>query len=454
MALGSKRTIYIRDYRQKRGSRLARFGAAVLIVGLIVLNYMVFLKDSIRYQPPLEEKRLKELPKMEDPRKFQAIEPAVPVELPNEEPATTVAGELRSGESVLQAMKSLGVQADEAIPAIQAMEDVFDFRSAQAGDRFRIQLDRVGKVVEFEFATSPTDVYVVKRENGRLAALKKNIPTDVKLVSMGCVVQGSLYSSFTRCGGDGKLARLFMDLFVWDFNFFQQARKGDTFKLLVEKVYVDGRFLDYGRILAAQYSGQAVGEHSVFYFKDAEGVDGYYTTDGTAVRKEFVKTPLDYGAGTSEEMAARFKPRLVKKTKTRFMEYPAPPGAEVWSVAAGTVTFAGEVKGEGWVVEVQHAGGYNSRYAKLDKLAQGIEKGSQVFQKSALGRVSPRSGKFPPVLQFSLTKGRRFLNHMEENFPGGESIPAASKRLFEETVNKYLDELKTLDVIGVEDSQA
>ncbi len=446
------RTIYIRDVRHRRKTRYGRILAGVFIAGIIVLNYMVFLQDSLQLQSGVPEKELRELPKAEEPERRQAVEPDVPVELPNEEPATTVAGELRSGESVLQAMKNLGVEPSEAIPAIQAMEDVFDFRSAQAGDRFRIQLDRLGKVVEFEFTTSPTDVYVVKRERGKLAALKKNVPTDIKIVSMGCVVHGSLYRSFKRCGGDTKIAHLFMDLFVWDFNFFQQARKGDTFKLLVEKVYVDGRFLDYGRILAAEYKGGSIGEHSVFYFKDPDGIDGYYIADGTAVRKEFLKIPLDYALPPGEKLAAKYEPRATVKNRKRVVDYPAPARARVWSVASGTVTFAGEVKKEGWVVEIQHAGGYTSRYTNLAKLSPGVEKGAQVYQKSVIGQLSKRSAT--RGLKFSLRKGRKYVNHMTENFPGGDPVPDAYKDLFTETVQKFMDELKTLDVIGVEDSQA
>jgi len=448
----SERTIYIRDARHRRKARYGRVLAGLFIAGIIVLNYMVFLQDSLQLQTGIPEKELRELPRVEEPASRQSVEPDVPVELPNEEPATTVAGELRSGESVLQAMKNLGVEPNEAIPAIQAMKNVFDFRSAQAGDRFRIQLDRLGKVVEFEFTTSPTEVYVVKREHGKLAALKKNVPTDVKLVSMGCVVHGSLYRSFKRCGGDTKLAHLFMDLFVWDFNFFQQARKGDTFKLLVEKIYVEGRFLDYGRILAAEYKGGSIGEHAVFYFKDPDGIDGYYTADGTAVRKEFLKIPLDYALPPGEKLAARYEPRATVKHRKRVVHYPAPAKANVWSVASGTVTFAGEVKKEGWVVEIQHAGGYTSRYAKLAKLSSGVEKGAQVYQKSVIGQLTRHASK--SGLKFSLRKGRKYVNHMTENFPGGDPVPDAYRDLFGDTVRKFMDELKTLDVIGVEDSQA
>jgi len=448
----SERAIYIRDVRHRRKARYGRVLAGLFIAGIIVLNYMVFLKDSLQLDTGIPEKELRELPRVEEPASRQAVEPDVPVELPNEEPATTVAGELRSGESVLQAMKNLGVEPNEAIPAIQAMEDVFDFRSAQAGDRFRIQLDRLGKVVEFEFTTSPTEVYVVKRERGKLAALRKNVPTDVKVVSMGCVVHGSLYRSFKRCGGDTKLAHLFMDLFVWDFNFFQQARKGDTFKLLVEKIYVDGRFLDYGRILAAEYKGGSIGEHAVFYFKDPDGIDGYYTSDGTAVRKEFLKIPLDYALPPGEKLAARYEPRTTVKNRKRVVHYPAPAKARVWSVASGTVTFAGEVKKQGWVVEVQHAGGYTSRYAKLAKLNAGVEKGAQVYQKSVIGQLSHKTSR--AGLRFSLRKGRKYVNHMTENFPGGDPVPDAYQDLFNESVRRFIDELKTLDVIGVEDSQA
>ena len=445
--------IFIRYYGSRKNSLFSKVGTVLFVLTLVLVNYWVFLKDNLTISAPSLEQTVQPPPGIEIPA-AEPQHPHVPVDLPEEHPATTVAGELKRGETVLMAMKKLGVETNEALPVINAMEDVLDFRSAQAGNTFKIELDGVGQVVEFEFKQGPTEIYIVTRENGRYSATRKNVPTEVRIASLGCSIQGSLYKSFQRCGGDSRLANLFMNLFAWDFNFFEQAREGDTIRMLIEKVYVDSKFMNYGRILAAEYDGQVVGKFSVFHFKDPDGIEGYYTPDGLALRKEFLKVPVDYASSQHSNNRTVYEPEKVRVKKQLAVSYPAPGKSAVWSVASGTVTFAGEVKREGWVVEIQHSGGYKSRYAHLARLAKGVTDGAQVFQKSVIGRLGEKRGKKDAYLLFSLKKGRKTVDHMKENFPGGEPVPPRFMEMFKKTVAGYIDELKTLDVMGLEDSQA
>lgn len=452
--MGRQKDIFIRYNVRRKRNWLSKLGTVLFVVTLVVVNYWVFLKDNLTISAPSLEQTVQPPPSMELPPALQPVTTDVPVDLPDEKPVTTVAGELQRGETVLMAMQKLGVETNEALPVINAMEDVVDFRSARAGNTFKIEMDDIGKVVEFEFKQSPTEVYVVKRENGKYKASRRNIPTEVKVVSLGCSIQGSLYKSFQRCGGDGKLANLFINLFAWDFNFFEQAREGDTIRMLIEKVYVDGKFMTYGKVLAAEYEGQTVGRFSVFYFKDPDGIEGYYGLDGQALRKEFLKVPVDYASSSQSVSPTAFEPKRVRVSGELAVRYPAPPNAKVWSVASGTVTYAGETRKDRWVVEIQHSGGYKSRYSNLAALAKGVTVGAQVFQKSVIGRLGDKRGKRNPYLLFSLKKGKKTVDHMKENFPGGEPIPARYMDLFLKQAAKYIDELKTLDVMGLEDSQA
>ena len=294
--MGEHKAIFVRHEFGKKRNVGSKIGAIIFVITLILVNYWVFLKDNLTISSPAGEQTVQPPPTVEIPT-GQTEESPIPIETPENTSSTTVAGELHSGETVLQALQTLGVKTEEALPLISAMEDVMDFRSARAGNSFRVEMDKVGKVVHFEYKQSSTEVYVVKRnDTGKLQASKKDIPTETKVAALGCTIQGSLFNSFKRCGGDGKLANLFMNLFAWDFNFFEQAREGDTIRMLIEKVYIDGKFMNYGRILAAEYEGQVVGKYSVFHFKDPEGIEGYYTLDGQALRKEFLKVPVDYAA--------------------------------------------------------------------------------------------------------------------------------------------------------------
>ncbi|GEM_PF-5589993 len=454
--MAKRDNLFVRHEFGKRRNVGSKIGAIIFIITLILVNYWVFLKDNLTISSPAGEQTVQPPPTVEIPT-GNSEESAIPIETPENIPSTTVAGELHSGETVLQALQTLGVKTEEALPLISAMEDVMDFRTARAGNSFRVEMDKVGKVINFEYKQSTTEVYVVQRnDQGKLHASKREVPTETKVTAIGCTIKGSLFNSFKRCGGDGKLGNMFMNLFAWDFNFFEQAREGDTIRMLIEKVYVDGKFMNYGRILAAEYEGQVIGKYSVFHYRDPEGIDGYYTLDGQALRKEFIKVPVDYSSseGGSGDKVAGYEPRRSRVGDLAGYKYPAPPKAPVWSVASGTVTFAGQSKKDGLVVEIQHSGGYVSRYTHLGGITKGVSEGAQVFQKSVIGNVKEKAGKEGAYLLFALRKGKRNVDHMKENFPGGEPVPGKYMELFEKSVARYLDELKTIDIMGLEDSQA
>ena len=49
-------------------------------------------------------------------------------------------------------------------------------------------------------------------------------------------------------------------IFQWDIDFVLDIRKGDEFSVLFEEKYVDGEFIGFGKILAAEFVNQ---EHEV-----------------------------------------------------------------------------------------------------------------------------------------------------------------------------------------------
>src|SRR5690606_13413651 len=84
----------------------------------------------------------------------------------------------------------------------------------------------------------------------------------------------------------------------------------------------------------------------------------------------------------------------------------APAGEAVLAAAGGRVTAVFLDDAWGWVVELEHAPGYVSRYANLDKpgVAQGVEvrAGDPI---GAVGSSAPVKAGRPPHLHFELQWG-------------------------------------------------
>lgn len=480
--------------RPRRGPSPSRGRAFLVVIALVGVNYALFFAQGEEVAPPTLEERL-QTPARPEPA-TEIASPAGPVApgqpgAPGEpgsspgaaggEPATSpsappaqndlqapapprtddgtgdgpalddfgdpvgrkVAGSLQRGQTVLAAVGAAGIDGRTAMPVIKAMESVFDFRQAQVGDEFETWLDDEGQIRTFRYVQSPLDVYEVTlsmggAEGGRYASRKVAVPTEVQVARVGCVIKSSLYASLARCGEGQQLGGLFIDLFAWDIDFFTDVRQGDELRVLVEKILVDGRFIKYGEVLGAEYAGR-FGRHRIVRYEDPQGNEGYFTADGRAVRKEFLKSPLKYtrvssGSPTALRAAAGQAGPVI---------YDAAEGTPVWAVASGTVVYASESGSLGTTVTIKHDNGFTSTYGHLAKIAAGIKIGGLVNQKTVLGAVG-RSGKTSePKLLFSLRRNGKVVNPFKVKFAEADPVPAEHRDHFDDQVEHLLRDLET-----------
>jgi murein DD-endopeptidase MepM/ murein hydrolase activator NlpD len=125
------------------------------------------------------------------------------------------------------------------------------------------------------------------------------------------------------------------------------------------------------------------------------------------------------------------------------VDYAAPTGAEVISIAAGTVVSATFDNTNGRMVRVRHPQGYESAYLHLSAFAPGIRAGVRVSQGQTVGRVGSSGLATGPHLHYALKKNGAFVNPVSEHrrMPPGEPIPAAAMAAFETVRDEALTQL-------------
>ena len=443
--------------RMKRTSPLRQVANAVFIVTIVAVNYLVFFHEKEAAAPPSAEgsDHTETQPELEP----APIEPASPA--PTPEPAapadgeTTVVrnfeGRLHKGDTVIHALMSQGLQRSSIGPILSAMHEVYDFRKAQVGHRFSGKVDGHGRVVAFQYETGPADVYEVHLEGDAYRASRKAVPVDTRMAYVGCTIGTSLFASLTRCGEGPELAAKVTDLFAFDMDFFQEIRQGDVVRLIVEKVYIDGRFLKYGKIHAARYDGK-FGALSAFAYRDATGREEYFAREGRALRREFLKTPLKYTRISSGFAQNRLHPTLHKWRRHLAVDYAAPTGAPVQAVASGTVRHVGKKGASGNLVAIEHSGGYTSYYAHLSKFGR-IQVGDKVDQKTVIGFVGATGRATGPHLHFALKQGKKWVNPLKVKFTSADPVGPAEKARFEAAVKPLDEELQRIRVTGLPDRQ-
>ena len=91
----------------------------------------------------------------------------------------------------------------------------------------------------------------------------------------------------------------------------------------------------------------------------------------------------------SSKYGFRLDPINGKKTLHEGIDYAGRPGAKIFSVAAGVVTYSNDRQGYGNVVEVNHGGGYRTRYAhnarNLVRVGDIVEKGQELALMGSTG---------------------------------------------------------------------
>lgn len=256
-------------------------------------------------------------------------------------------------------------------------------------------------------------------------------------------------------GEESQVASDFASIFAWDVDFSRAVHSGDQFRLLYERNYVveDGeeRYLGPGRILAAAYAGNN-GQHYAIYYEVEPGRGGYYHPDGRSVQRKFLLAPLNFSRISSRFSNARFHPILKVKRPHYGIDYAAPYGAPVWSVADGKVIYKGRAGGFGRLVKVRHSNGYVSYYAHLSRYAAGLKVGQPVRQKQVVGFVGQSGLATGPHVCFRVQKDGHYVNPAAIDAPSADPIPLDHRERFAAARDVRLEELGPIALIATDEA--
>jgi len=355
------------------------------------------------------------------------------------------AGEIARGQSLAYVLARQGVRADKVSLVAREMRPLFNFRYSQPGDRFRLALDPDGNVVDFRYSTDDDSTFHLFREGEGYTVQSEATEFVRKIVSLKGVIESTLYTAISLMGEDPLLANDFAALFAWDVDFSRSVRAGDDFKILYERLYrmdADGveHYVRPGRILAASFHGTA-GGFTVVYFEEEDGRGGYFRPDGRSVERAFLVSPLEYGRITSSWTQARRHPILKVTRPHHGIDYAAPIGTPVWSVAEGTVIYRAWGGGFGNLIKVRHANGYVSYYAHLSRFLPGLEVGSRVDQKQVIGFVGSTGRSTGPHVCFRIAQNGRYVNPMTLESPAGDPVEGARWQDFQVVRDTLLNDL-------------
>ncbi len=343
-------------------------------------------------------------------------------------------------QTLSRALSAAGVPDAQLERIISAMEGVFDFRKLHVGDQLRIST-RGGEIDFIDYRQSAQDEWQVRRDGERFVAAKREVEIEKKVGLVELRIDSSLYEAATAAGEDPALPIAISDVFAWDIDFYQDVRKGDRVRAVIEKFVSKGRLVRYGEVLAAAYQGQSVGQKRVFRYQLPDGNISYFMQDGTSARKAFLKSPLKY-ANITSRFGSRVHPVLHYQREHNGIDYRAPVGTPVWAVGDGTVTRAAHDGASGRNLCIRHINGLETCYLHLSGFGAGIRAGVRVVQKQVIAYTGNSGLSTGPHLHFALKRGGRFVNPLNQKFPRADPVPQQLRPDFGQRIVPWVAQLE------------
>ena len=287
------------------------------------------------------------------------------------------------------------------------------------------------------------DAYTATFERGIRGILfqKREKPYDVELKTVSGSVASSLFEDGRRAGIQPALLSQLADIFTWDIDLEKDIHPGDSYKILYEQRTRKGQETKPSfRIMAAELlsAGQ---KFTAIYFEKQKGQGNYYNTEGQSLARSFLRFPLEFSSITSLFTESRFHPILKTNLPHTGVDFAAQRGTPVRAVGDGVIAEAGWNGAYGKAIDVKHDTTYMSRYAHLDRFAEGIHAGVTVTKGQVIGYVGSTGRSTGPHLHFELYKDQQYINPLSVDFPAEESIEPAFQRVFENQKRTFLVEL-------------
>ena len=334
----------------------------------------------------------------------------------------------------------------EGAVLVSSIASAIDVRRLRAGQRYTIDRLLDGRVRRFEYEIDGDRRLIVARAAyegaPRFTATVDRIPKQSTVVAIEGEINrdtNSLAAALDKAGERIELALGLADVFSGEIDFNSDLQPGDTFRVLVERFTREGKAAGYGAILAAEFVNDGRRMRAVRFTPEG-GSPAYYDENGRSLKRFFLKSPLKFEPRiTSRFSSSRKHPILGYARAHNGVDYYAPSGAPVGSVAPGVVTLAGWTGGGGRTVKVRHPNGYETEYLHLSAIT--VRAGARIGQGELVGRVGKTGLATGVHLHYGLKKNGRYVNPVVEhrNMPPGDPVPAGLVNVFATERDRYFE---------------
>jgi len=323
--------------------------------------------------------------------------------------------------------------------------DIFSVRKIRSGKRYHTyfnndssktlkffvyQKDPINFVV-FDL-TDSINIYTQKKE---VTLTKKTKTAEIKT---------SLYDALIDNDASIELAIKMSQIYAWQIDFYR-LQPGDNFKVIYEEEYVDSQMVGVGNILGAYFYNYGKEYYAIPFVQDS--IYQYFDEEGNSLRKEFLKTPLEFARISSRYNSRRLHPVLKTYRPHNGVDYAAPTGTPIRTVGDGVVVNASYTRGNGNFVKIRHNSVYTTAYLHMSRFGKGVKRGATVTQGQVIGYVGSTGLATGSHLHFAFYMNGSFVDPLKVEIPPSHPVKEDLREEYEKQKRLVMEELNKLNIL-------
>jgi murein DD-endopeptidase MepM/ murein hydrolase activator NlpD len=348
---------------------------------------------------------------------------------------------VRNGDSLARIFARVGFSAAEVHAVATASHDARRLTRLRPNETLTIRRGDDGTLSELDYPLDDARTLRVSRDDDRFFTTIIDHPIETRISYAEGVIESSLFLAARAAGLSDSLTMEVARIFGWDVDFYLDIRGGDRFVVLYEEIYRDGEKLRDGAILAAEFVNRGRSFRAVRFVDDFDNAE-FFTPEGLAMRKAFLRAPVDFTRISSNFNPRRRHPILNTIRAHRGTDYAAPAGTPIKAAGDGRIAFRGRKGGYGNMIEVQHGGNITTLYAHLSGFVRTVGVGTRVKQGQTIGYVGRTGLATAPHLHYEFRLDGVHRNPVTVALPNAHPLPVRYRDRFETRARPLLAHLE------------
>ena len=291
--------------------------------------------------------------------------------------------------------------------------------------------------LESRSANQKNSVITISRRGERFVINSAPFVYETQQAMSAGLVEESLIESAKAVGVPGEIAEKMPLAFERAINNGLDISKGDDFRVIYERQFLEGDFVRNGKILAVSVTHHGKTYES-FWADDGTRNGGFYSLDGTSNRTTFIRVPVEGARVTSSFMPMRRHPVTGVLRPHQGTDFGAPRGNKIFAAADGVISRRSfDKRGFGNYLMIKHDDSRTTLYGHMSRIADGMKVGVPVKRGQVIGYVGATGLATGPHLHYELRVNNRQVNPLRTSIPDKE-------RLTQKEQHKLLAEARPL----------